>query len=100
MFPLRANTGVLLLLLPPSAERREGSRQRERRVRGAEAVEWHRDDGDVKVCGDRTLRGYKYPRPQSTASVCVSRAGMNVTENYLNKVKTEVTAASVRPHEQ
>lgn len=55
----------------------------------------------VSGCGDIAARVYKYPRPESGGCtrlfvcVCVSWASMNVTRNYLNKLKTEVIAASV-----
>lgn len=56
------------------------------------------DDGDKAMCvrmwGHRV---YKYTRPKSGACtcLCVSWASLNVTQNYLNKLKSEVSAASV-----
>lgn len=64
-----------------------------------ETEQCNADDGAKAMCVRMQghSRVYKYTRPKSGACtcLCVSWGSLNVTQNYLNKLKTEVSAASV-----
>lgn len=77
--------------------RRQKARRERRMEKLSSAMEMMEIKLCVSGCGDIAMRVYKYTRPKSggCTCLCVSWASLNVTQNYLNKLKTEVIAASV-----